>query len=100
MAILNQTPLTMEQVKSLMHKSEERRPVDDYLKTFSKKLKEKPEKIFEEINALNNPKIKDVDIIKVIDLKPIDKEDLNKIFNEVSLDEDEANKILEIIKKY
>ena len=49
---------------------------------------------------MNNPKIKDADIAKIVDLLPQDAADLNKIFIELSLSDDEANQLLNIVKKY
>ena len=72
----------------------------DYLKAFTKLSKSDAIKCSAEIRALDNPKIKEENIISIIDFLPSDAEDLNKIFLEVTLTEEESNAILTIIKKY
>ena len=99
MIIINKSPLALIVVKDYI-KDIENKQMADYLKKFTKLAVEKPGKITEEIRALSNPKIKEEDIVKVLDFLPEDTEDLNKIFTEVSLTEDETKAILDIIKKY
>ena len=72
----------------------------DYLKAFCKLSKEKADSLAEEIKALNNPKIKDDLVIKVVDLLPQDAEDVSKIFLENSLSEEETQALLTAVKKY
>jgi len=62
--------------------------------------KDKAENLAEDLRGLNNPKIKEDDIVKVIDFLPTQSEEVNKIFTDVSLSEDESNKIIEIVGKY
>lgn len=90
----------MAEAKEYMKNLDETKPIHAYFKTFSKLSKDKAEKLTEEIKALNNPKIKDSDIVKVADLLPEDNEDANKIFVEVGLSEDEAKAIVDIVSKY
>jgi DNA-directed RNA polymerase subunit F len=100
MRILNQQPIPTSQVKAYVNDFEERKALEVYLKKFSKLSKDKSESLMKDLKALNNPKIRESDIIKVVDFIPKDAEELNKIFSEVSLSEEETNAILEIIKKY
>jgi len=100
MTVLNQKPIPLAIVKEYVGESEEKRPIDEYLKKFASLPKDKAEKLVEEVTALNNPKIKDADIAKIVDLLPQDAADLNKIFIELSLSDDEANQLLNIVKKY
>ena len=97
--ILSKKPLTLVEVKEYRKEREEKKPVDEYLAKFTKVTKERAKKIAEEIRALNNPKINEEQIVKVIDILPEDVEEVNKIFTEVNLNEEEANAILNIIKK-
>jgi DNA-directed RNA polymerase subunit F len=93
----------MAEVKSKLSKSEnkeENKALHDYLKKFSKRDKAKADNLYKEIQALNNPKIKDDNIAKIVDFLPKDTEDVNKIFTDVSLTEEEANKIVELVSKY
>ena len=71
-----------------------------FIKKFGKISKKDAEKLREEIEKLENIKIKPEHIVNIIDLMPEDEQDIAKIFNDVNLDENETNKILEIIKKY
>jgi len=100
MKVLNKTPLSMAQVKEKVKDLEERKELQAYLKNFSKIDLKKSEALKEEFLALNNPKIKPADIVKVSDFLPSDSEEVNKIFTDVSLSEEEINKILDIVKKY
>jgi len=67
-------------------------------------LQEKPLKeakeLYVEIENLNNPKIKEEHIVKIVDFLPKDVEDVSKIFNDISLNEEETNVILALVKKY
>jgi DNA-directed RNA polymerase subunit F len=98
--ILSRKPVTLAQVNSIVHEGEEKRPINTYLKKFVILSKADADKLIEELRALNNPKLKEENFIKIADFMPKDLEDLNKILNEVSLSEAEANAILEIVKKY
>jgi DNA-directed RNA polymerase subunit F len=100
MNVLNKKPLTLAELKSYGKHFEENKVVNDYLKTFTKLTKEKADKLMEEVRALNSPKIKEENIIKLADMLPEDAEDINKIFLEVSLSEEESNAILNIVKQY
>lgn len=98
--ILNRKPLNLAQVKEYSKELDSSLPIIEYLKSFSNLSIKDAEKLSQEIADLNNPKIKEEHITKVVDLLPRDSEDLNKIFNEVSLSEDEAKTLLEITKNY
>lgn len=89
----------MEEVAVYIKNAKESQPLNDYLKKFTKLSLEKANKIKESIAALNNPKIKDGHIVKIVDFLPKDQEDVNKILIDTSLNEEESRAILEIIKK-
>ena len=97
--ILNKTPLTLAEVKDYC-KDLENPGIQDYLKAFVKVSKADALKCSAEIRALNNPKIKEENIISIVDFLPRDLEDLNKIFLDVTLTEEESNAILKIVKEY
>ena len=99
MIVINRKPLAIYEVKIYAKDVDEKSSITEYLRKFGKISKEKGQKIAEEIKALNNPKIKDENIMKIVDFMPEDAEDLNKIFTEISLTEEETNAILEIVKK-
>ena len=98
--ILSKKPLNLAEVKILAGGIEDKKPITPYLKAFSKLNKDKANKLAEEITALNNPKLKEESIIKIVDFLPQDLEDMNKILVDVGLTDAESNAILEIIKKY
>lgn len=100
MTILNKTPVTLAEVKEIVDKLEEKEELKIYLKKFTLLKKEKIESIKKDVEALNNPKIKEENIIKIIDFLPKDAEDVNKILTEVSLSEEEINAIIAIIQKH
>jgi len=100
MAVLEKKPITLSEVKDIVKDLDERQNLKAYLKKFSSLTKDKAIKLKQELEKLNNLKIKEENIIKIIDFLPKDAEDLNKIFTEVTLTEAEINEILEIVKKY
>lgn len=100
MIILNRTPVTLGEAKSLVNDLDENKNLSDYFKKFSKVSKEDCLKLVEEIKSLNNLKVREENIIKIADFLPETSEDVNKIFNDVSLTEEEINAILAIVKKY
>lgn len=98
--ILNKKPLMLAEVKEYTKDLDDKKEFHEYMKAFTKLSKSDALKCAEEIRALNNPKIKEEDIIKIVDIIPQDPEDINKIFLDVSLTEEESNTILGIVKKY
>ncbi len=98
--ILSRKPLSLAEVKEYTKNLDESKPIHKYLKTFGKLNKADALKLAQEIRDLNNVKIKEEDIVKIVDLLPQDSSDVNKILLSVSLTEEEANTILEIVKKY
>lgn len=98
--ILESHPLPLAEVKEYVKDLDENKPIHAYLKAFLKITVADAKKLAEEITALNNPKIRENHIIKIVDLLPKDSEEVNKIFIDVSLSEEEANKLVEVVKKY
>ena len=97
--IHEQKPLSLVEVKKITESLEEKKDISDYLKKFIKVDLKKAEEMKKELLSLNNLKIKEEDIVKIIDLMPETASEVNKIFTDVSLTEDQINKILEIVKK-
>ncbi len=98
--ILEKTPLTMAEVYEVVKDLEEKKPLKDYLKKFTKLSKAKAEELKDKLHNLNNIKLKEENIIKIVDFLPKDSEDLQKLFTEVTLNEEETNAILDIVKGY
>lgn len=98
--ILKMTPVHLADVQELSGDLESRPELRDYLKEFSKLDKKKADSLVESLRGLNNMKLRDDSIMKIVDLLPKDIDGLNKIFTDTSLDEKEINAILEILKEY
>jgi DNA-directed RNA polymerase subunit F len=98
--ILSRKPLTLAETASLAGSPEEKKPIHVYLKKFAKLSKADALKLIEELKALNNPKLKEENFIKLADFIPADSEEINKVLPEAGLSEEEAGAILAIIKKY
>jgi DNA-directed RNA polymerase subunit F len=93
-------PLSLAEVKELVGEVDEKKDLKDYIKRFGNLSKEDSVKLGEEVRGLDNMKVKEEHIVKIVDFVPKTAEELNKIFTDVSLDEEECNKILEIVKGY
>ncbi len=96
--IHNKKPLSMAEVMEYIKGLEGKEALVTYLKKFTKLTQEDSEKLRKSISSLNNQKIKEDNIVKIIDFLPHDKEDVNKILIEANLNEEEANAVLNIIK--
>lgn len=98
--IKNLEPLCSLEALDYLKKSETENPdLIGFIKKFTdEKIKFK--EIQEKIQELNFLKVKETEMVKIIDLMPETAEDLNKIFTDVSLDENETKQILEIVKEF
>lgn len=99
--ITNTEKLSLAETKKVLDSIEgdKKEEIEKFIKKFVKIKPEQAKKIREEVNAMENIKIKSEHIVKIIDILPEDEADLNKIFIDVSLDENETNQILEIVKR-
>ena len=97
--ILSKKPKTLAEVKDLV-KDIDNKPLNDYFKSFVNLSLDKSDKLKSELSSLNNLKINEEDIVKLVDFIPKDKEEVNKIITETTLSEDETNAILSITTKY
>jgi len=95
-------PLSSAEAKKIVEtlEDEDKKEIKSFLKKFIKLEAKKAGEMRKELENLNILKMKDENIVKIIDLLPEDSSDINKIFSEMSLDENEINKILEVVKKY
>lgn len=98
--ILEKQALTLAEVQEIVKDIEEKQALQVYLKKFNKVAKKDVSKLSEEIRTLNNPKIRDEHIIKIIDFLPKDPTEVNKIFTDTPLTEDETKSILDITSRY
>jgi len=93
--------LTMTEASEILgslKETENTKEAKSFIKKFNKIKPENAKKLKEELQGLDLIKLKDSDIVKIVDILPEDATELNKIVTEVSLDADETNKILETVK--
>ena len=93
-------PLSMEETRQLVKAHEGKEEVEAFLKRFITLKPKDVQEMRKEIEGLNNVKINQEYLVKIIDFLPEDASDINKIFTDISLDEDEIKQILDIVKKY
>jgi DNA-directed RNA polymerase subunit F len=98
--ILDKKPITLAEVQNIVKDLEITPELKDYLKKFTKLKKNKADELAEAIKKLNNPKIKEDDVVKIVDFLPKEKDDLSKILINTELSEEEANALLNIVQKY
>ena len=95
--IKNNEPLSMAESLEYVEKDNE---VSKFVKKFTKLSPKESKEFKRKLGDLGLIKLKLSHIIKIIDLMPEDKEDLNKIFIGMGLDEDETKKILDVVKEF
>ena len=71
-----------------------------FIKKFTKLKPQEGKVLREKLKKLDLMKMKDTQIVKIIDLMPETPEELNKIFTEIGLDEDETKKVLDTVKEF
>ncbi|RMD67231.1 hypothetical protein D6817_02160 [Candidatus Pacearchaeota archaeon] len=98
--ILNKKPVTLAEAREIVEKLDEAEELKHYFKRFTKLTLEQATKLKEELQNLNNAKLKEEHIVKIVDFLPKEREELNLITADANLSEEEANAILEIVKKY
>ena len=99
--IKNTIPLSMSEASEFIgDKKESELELKKFIKRFVKLDVDEAKKMKKKLEDLNMIKMKQEQIVKIIDFMPEDVESLNKIFTDVSLDEDEAKKILDTISEF
>ncbi|NMB66937.1 hypothetical protein GYA25_02665 [Candidatus Woesearchaeota archaeon] len=96
--ILNNELLSIPE--ALPYLKEDRAELIGFLKQFVKLSEKEARKLREELLLLNIDKLREEQIVKIIDILPDNQDELNKICNDVVFEENETNKIIETIKKY
>lgn len=76
------------------------KPAADFIKKFVKLTPKKAKELRKKLEDLNEMKLNEVNISKLIDILPDKAEEVNKIFIDISLDENETKKILDTIKEF
>ncbi len=101
--IKDKKPVTLAEAREILKSSEGERvkATADFIKKFTKLSSAEALKLKKELMELDIVKLKEEDIVKIIDFMPEDAEDLRKIFSgyDISLEQDEITKILQILKK-
>ncbi len=98
--IKNAQPLSIPEISEyLKEETALTKDLKSFIKKYSEISSEKAKKIKQELQKLDIIKLKDEHIVKIIEILPETKEDLNKIFTDVGLDEDESKIILDKIKE-
>ncbi len=106
--VLNEAPLTMAELKEKLEDikkrdkeiSERAQKTLDYLNKFSKLKDKEALKLKEDILKLNIPRLKEKQVIKIIDVMPNDIESLKLIFSadNVTIKQEDLQKMLELLK--
>ncbi len=99
MTINEEKPLTIAEVISLIGDTEKTSEIKAFLSGYNDMDVETAKKLKQELEGLNILKLKDRDIVKIIDFMPEDVIELNKIVGESNLDSEELTKILNVINK-
>lgn len=101
--IKERKPLALYEVIDTMgeiKETDKTKAIKSFIKKFSEIDSKEGSKLREELQKIDIIKLKETDIIKIVDLMPENAVELNKVVTESSLDSDETNKILETIKKF
>ncbi|PIN94529.1 hypothetical protein COU53_03195 [Candidatus Pacearchaeota archaeon CG10_big_fil_rev_8_21_14_0_10_30_48] len=98
--IIEMKPLTIVETEKMVKEHEGDENLQPYFKKFVKVKLKDVEPMKKELEGLNNHKIKNEHIVKIIDMLPKDASDIHKIFIDISLDENEIKQINEIVAKY
>jgi len=99
--ITERKPLTLyesEEIIENLKETEKTKELKGFIKKFAKGDAKKAKKLKEELTNMNLLKLKEKDIVKIVDVMPENAIELNKVVIEAGLDTDETNKILETIK--
>lgn len=108
--ILEEKPIHLAELKEKLEKIESRdkelgfraTKTKDYLKKFSKLDNKKIKELIEKINALNIPRLKDRQIVKIVDLLPTELDEIRMIFvGEITtITPENMQQILDVVKEY
>ena len=87
-----------DEILEELKETDKSRELRNFIKKISNTDAKSAKKIKADLEALNLIKLKDSDIVKIIEILPENAIELNKVVIEASLDENEINKILDTIK--
>jgi DNA-directed RNA polymerase subunit F len=101
-----ETFVSMAKVRDILEKIKEKnyeqKLAHEHVKKFAKLEAKKADALVKELSELEMRKLKDEQIIKIVDLMPTDVDDLKVILSkaQVPFKEEELVKIIEIVKKH
>ena len=108
MEIVNQKPFTLQESKESLDKIKARdeelnfrsKKVEEYLNAILKK--KKPSKLKEELEKLNISRLKESNIVKIVNIQPKSLDSLRAVLagENLTLKQEDLTKILETVKKY
>jgi len=108
--VIEEQPLPMAMVKDKLKAIKKRdeeltfrgSKTEEYLNQFSVVKAKQAKEIFEKIQKLNIPRLKDDQIYKIVDLMPKDEEDLKNIITGYSLNVTSENqkKVLKVVSEF
>ena len=106
--VIEETPITIAEAKEVMKKVSvkeqtfEQKHAKENAKKMSKLSAKEAESMKKELAALNMRKLKDDNIIKIIDIMPKTPEEIGVVLlgSKTLFNKDETESILEIVKKY
>lgn len=95
--ILKKQPICLVEVLEIVKDQEGKEDLVKHLKKFAHLNKEKAHTLLKKLREVHNPKLKEENLVKILDFVPEDQEDLNKIVSEAHLTEEEAKVLLEVV---
>jgi len=99
--IIKNDPLSMPEAKEYIEKSEvENKEIIGFIKNFTAIKNKDSIEMRSKIKELDLIQIGDSHIVKIIDLMPTNKEELNKILSNVNVGEDDSKKIIDIVSEF
>ena len=108
--VLEERPINLAELKATLDNIEKRdtklgfrsTKTKEYLKKFSKLEEKKADELMQKIKALDIPRIKDRQIIKIIDLLPTELDEIRMIFSNetTSISPENMQQILNVVKEY
>jgi DNA-directed RNA polymerase subunit F len=94
-----QEPLSMPEVFEFLDKEKES-DIKGFIKKFNNLSSKDAKDLRKRLEGMDLMKMKKEHIVKIIDMLPDNKEDLNKIFVDIGLDENEIEKIISTVKEF
>lgn len=108
--IIEERPLSLNDLKVKLEKVKKRdnnlnfrgNKTENYLNSLTKSQSKKPEELENELNTLGLGRLRERQIKKITDIKPIDLDSLRTIISgeNLTLKTEDLQKIVEIVKKY